>query len=63
MMVDNPGWGEIGVYGGGILCGTETPPRLDGRGDVTLIATGVKARRTKYWRERAMIFDRLRERN
>ena len=28
MMVDNLGWGELGVYGGGILRGTETP-RLD----------------------------------
>ena len=25
MMVDNLGWGELGVYGGGILRGTETP--------------------------------------
>ena len=28
MMVDNLGWGEIGVYGGGILRGAETL-RLD----------------------------------
>ncbi len=28
MMVDNLGWGEIGVYGGGMLRGAETP-RLD----------------------------------
>ena len=28
MMVDNLGWGELGVYGGGILRGAETP-RLD----------------------------------
>jgi arylsulfatase len=28
MMVDNTGWGEIGVYGGGILRGSPTP-RLD----------------------------------
>jgi arylsulfatase len=28
MVVDNLGWGEIGVYGGGILRGAETP-RLD----------------------------------
>lgn len=28
MMTDNLGWGEIGVYGGGILRGAETP-RLD----------------------------------
>ena len=28
MMVDNVGWGEIGVYGGGVLRGAETP-RLD----------------------------------
>ncbi len=28
MMVDNLGWGELGVYGGGVLRGAETP-RLD----------------------------------
>jgi hypothetical protein len=28
MLVDNLGWGELGVYGGGILRGAETP-RLD----------------------------------
>ena len=28
MMVDNLGWGELGVYGGGLLRGAETP-RLD----------------------------------
>ena len=28
MVMDNLGWGEIGVYGGGILRGAETP-RLD----------------------------------
>lgn len=28
MMVDNLGWGELGIYGGGVLRGTETP-RLD----------------------------------
>ena len=28
MMVDNLGWGELGVYGGGELRGTATP-RLD----------------------------------
>ena len=25
MMVDNLGWGELGVYGGGVLRGAETP--------------------------------------
>ncbi len=25
MVMDNRGWGEIGVYGGGILRGAETP--------------------------------------
>ncbi len=29
MVTDNLGWGEIGVYGGGIMRGAETP-RLDG---------------------------------
>ena len=28
MMVDNHGWGELGVYGGGVLRGAPTP-RLD----------------------------------
>ena len=28
MVMDNLGWGEIGVYGGGVLRGAETP-RLD----------------------------------
>ena len=34
MMVDNLGWGELGVYGGGILRGTETPnlDKLAGEG-------------------------------
>lgn len=36
MMVDNLGWGEIGVYGGGVLRGAETP-RLD-----TLAAEGMR---------------------
>jgi arylsulfatase len=25
MVMDNLGWGEIGIYGGGILRGAETP--------------------------------------
>ena len=28
VLMDNPGWGELGVYGGGILRGAPTP-RLD----------------------------------
>ena len=36
MMVDNLGWGELGVYGGGVLRGAETP-RLD-----TLAAEGLR---------------------
>ena len=28
MVMDNLGWGEVGVYGGGILRGAETP-RID----------------------------------
>ena len=28
MMTDNFGWGELGIYGGGIIRGAETP-RLD----------------------------------
>ncbi|WP_211301064.1 hypothetical protein [Aliiruegeria haliotis] len=28
MMVDNTGWGELGVHGGGVLRGAPTP-RLD----------------------------------
>ncbi len=36
MMVDNLGWGELGVYGGGVLRGAETP-RLD-----TLASEGVR---------------------
>jgi arylsulfatase len=36
MMVDNLGWGELGVYGGGVLRGAETP-RLD-----ALAAEGIR---------------------
>jgi arylsulfatase len=36
MMVDNLGWGELGVYGGGVLRGAETP-RLD-----TLASEGMR---------------------
>ena len=36
MVMDNLGWGEIGVYGGGILRGAPTP-RLD-----TLAAEGMR---------------------
>jgi len=31
MLVDNLGYGELGVYGGGILRGAPTPPRASTR--------------------------------